>query len=127
MDTQALRNDGTDCPMKYVPKGWGSETWVCNNAEYCGKILYMNAGCHLSFHYHLLKLETFWIAKGKIRLVYGDSDDMTQAKEIILEQGMNFHVYRGLRHRLYALEDSEVIEFSTTHYDEDSVRLIPGD
>ena len=113
--------------MKFVPKGWGHELWIANSPEYCGKLLYMYAGKKLSWHYHILKDETFYIQSGKVRLVYGDTDDMTQAKEIILEKGMNFHVYRGLRHRLYALEDAEIFEFSTEHFDSDSIRVEKGD
>lgn len=117
----------TESPMKFVPKGWGHELWIANSPEYCGKLLYMYAGKKLSWHYHILKDETFYIQSGRVRLVYGDTDDITQAKEIILEKGMNFHVYRGLRHRLYALEDTEIFEFSTEHFDSDSIRVEKGD
>jgi len=114
-------------PMKHVPKGWGYELWIDNNEEYCGKLLHMIAGKKLSWHYHNLKRETFYVAKGKIRLIYGDTDDMSQAKELILTPGMNFQVPRGLRHRLYAIEDSDIYEFSTQHFDEDSIRVEKGD
>lgn len=117
----------TEAPMKFVPKGWGHELWIWNSPEYCGKLLYMAAGKKLSWHYHILKDETFYIQSGKVRLVYGDTDDMHQAKEVILEKGQNFHVYRGLRHRLYALENSEIFEFSTQHFDSDSIRVEKGD
>ena len=49
------------------------------------------------------------------------------AKEIILSKGDNFHVYTGLRHQMLALEDTELFEFSTQHFDEDSYRIIKGD
>ena len=45
----------------------------------------------------------------------------------ILEKGDNFHVYRGLRHRMEALEDTELFEFSTQHFDSDSIRITKGD
>ena len=48
-------------------------------------------------------------------------------KEIILERGDKFHVYRGLRHQMLALEDTDMFEFSTQHLDEDSNRVIKGD
>ena len=44
-----------------------------------------------------------------------------------LEKGDNFHVYRGLRHQMIALEDTELFEFSTEHMDTDSHRIMPGD
>lgn len=113
--------------IKFVPKGWGFEKWIVNNEEYCGKLLYFAKGKKCSWHYHVLKDETFYIQSGKILLKYGDSDDMAFAQEIVLERGDNFHVYRGLRHQMYALEDTELFEFSTQHFDSDSYRVEKGD
>ena len=58
---------------------------------------------------------------------YSDEDDITTAKEMVLNPGENFHVYRGLRHRMVAIEDSELFEFSTEHFDSDSYRVEKGD
>ena len=58
---------------------------------------------------------------------YSDEDDLTNAKQIILNAGDNFHIYTGLRHQMLALEDSELFEFSTQHFDSDSHRIIKGD
>ena len=52
---------------------------------------------------------------------------LDEAKDIILEPGDKFHIYRGLRHQMVAIEDSELFEFSTEHFDEDSYRVIKGD
>jgi quercetin dioxygenase-like cupin family protein len=58
---------------------------------------------------------------------YGDGDNPELANEIILEAGQNFYVYPGLRHQMLALEDSELLEFSTEHFDADSYRVKKGD
>ena len=58
---------------------------------------------------------------------YSDDDDIEEAKQKIMLPGENFHVYRGLRHQMVALEDSELFEFSTQHFDSDSHRIIKGD
>ena len=113
--------------MKFVPKGWGFEKWIVNNQEYCGKLLYFVKGKRCSWHYHILKDEVFYIQSGRILVKYSDSDDILNAKEKILTRGDNFHVYRGLRHQMIAIEDTELFEFSTTHMDEDSYRIIKGD
>ena len=60
-------------------------------------------------------------------LKYSDEDDIEQSKELILERGDKFHVYRGLRHQMFALEDTDLFEFSTQHFDNDSYRVIKGD
>lgn len=113
--------------IKFVPKGWGFEKWIVNTEEYCGKLLYFIKGKKCSWHYHKLKDETFYLQSGKIVLKYSDNDDISLAKEIILTRGDKFHIYRGLRHQMTALEDTELYEFSTQHFDEDSIRITPGD
>ena len=117
----------TSLPMKFVPKGWGFEKWIVNNEEYCGKLLYFVKGKRCSWHYHELKDEVFYIQSGKVLVKYSDGDDIENAKEIILEKGDNFHVYRGLRHQMIALQDTELFEFSTQHFDSDSHRIQKGD
>jgi quercetin dioxygenase-like cupin family protein len=52
---------------------------------------------------------------------------LSNASEVILTPGDNFHVYTGLRHQMIALEDTELFEFSTQHFDSDSYRIIKGD
>ena len=113
--------------IKFVPKGWGFEKWIVNCEEYCGKLLYFVKGKKCSWHYHKLKDETFYIQSGKIKLLYSDEDDIANALEVILFPGDKFHIYIGLRHQMEALEDTELFEFSTQHFDEDSYRLITGD
>ena len=113
--------------IKLVHKGWGFEKWIVNNEEYCGKLLYFVKGKKCSYHYHKIKDETFYVQSGKILLRYGDDDDYDNAKEIILNPGDKFHIYRGLRHQMEAIEDTEMFEFSTQHFDSDSHRVIQGD
>ena len=112
--------------IKHVPKGWGHEKWIVNKPEYCGKLLKLLEGKHTSWHYHKLKDEVLFLHSGKLQVLASDSDDITSAEEIILGPGDAFHVYRGLRHRIIALEDSELFEFSTQHFDHDSHRLLQG-
>ena len=113
--------------IKFVPKGWGFEKWIVNCEEYCGKLLYFVKGRKCSWHYHKLKDEVFYIQSGKILLRYSLDDDIALADTIILSKGDRFHIYRGLKHQMEALEDTELFEFSTQHFDEDSYRLITGD
>lgn len=113
--------------IKFVPKGWGFEKWIVNNQEYCGKLLYFVKGKRCSWHYHKLKDETFYVQSGKILLKYHHEDDIAHAHDITLKKGDKFHIYRGLRHQMLALEDTELFEFSTEHFEEDSYRVIKGD
>ena len=113
--------------INFVPKGWGFEKWFHNSEKYCGKLLYFVKGKKCSWHYHKLKDETFYLQEGKILLKYSDEDNIEESKELILERGDKFHVYRGLRHQMFALEDTDLFQFSTQHFDNDSYRVIKGD
>lgn len=117
----------TSLAINFVSKGWGFEKWIVNSKEYCGKLLYFVKGKRCSWHYHKLKDEVFYVQSGKLLVKYSDSDDLESAEQIILDKGSNFHVYRGLRHQMIALEDTELFEFSTQHFDSDSIRIIKGD
>jgi len=117
----------TSLPMKHVPKGWGWERWIVNNEEYCGKLMFFEKDKRCSWHYHVLKDEVFYLQSGLMIVKYSDGDDLESAEQIVLGPGENFHVYRGLRHQMVAIEDSELFEFSTQHFDNDSHRIIRGD
>jgi quercetin dioxygenase-like cupin family protein len=113
--------------VKFVKKGWGHEKWIVNKSEYCGKLLFFIRDKRCSWHYHKLKDEVFYLQSGKLLVKYSDEDDIDTAKELILNPGESFHVYRGLKHQMIALENSELFEFSTEHFDSDSYRIQKGD
>lgn len=108
-------------------KGWGYEVWLDNRPEYCGKILHFDKGKKCSFHYHQLKTESFAILFGKILLKYSENDNLEEAQAIILERGETFFIYPGLRHQMIGLEESEILEISTQHFETDSIRIVRGD
>ena len=108
-------------------KGWGYEKWIVNKEEYCGKLLFFEKDKKCSFHYHKIKDEVFYLQSGKLIVKYSDGDNLNKSEELIMNPGDNFHVYIGLRHQMIALEDSELFEFSTQHFEDDSYRIIKGD
>tara|TARA_R110000772_G_scaffold81312_1_gene172981 strand:+ start:154 stop:519 length:366 start_codon:yes stop_codon:yes gene_type:complete len=113
--------------INFVPKGWGFEKWIHNSEEYCGKLLYFVKNKKCSWHYHKIKDEVFYVQSGRIIVRYSNEDDLSMAEEVVLGPGDNFHVYTGLRHQMEAIEDTELFEFSTQHFDSDSYRIIKGD
>ena len=54
-------------------------------------------------------------------------DNIDNATITILNPGDKFEIPRGMRHRMCAIEDTELFEFSTTHFDSDSYRIHRGD
>ena len=71
-------------------------------------------------------LGTIIIRKMK-HFIYKVDDDMEKAKMKVLKPGDKFYVYPGLRHQMQARTDTELFEFSTQHFDEDSYRVEAGD
>ena len=112
---------------EYHPKGWGYELWIHNDEKYCGKLLFFEKGKKCSYHYHKKKTETFYLQSGKMLVKYGNIDDMSVALEKLLTPGDVFEIPIGRRHQMIALEDSELFEFSTEHFEDDSFRIEKGD
>lgn len=108
-----------------VPKGWGKEIIFVNNSEYCGKILCFEQGKRFSMHYHLLKKETWYVIKGKFILNWIETNTGTLYSEY-LNVGDIVTNERGEPHQLVALENSEILEVSSKHYDSDSYRIYKG-
>jgi mannose-6-phosphate isomerase-like protein (cupin superfamily) len=109
------------------PKGWGFEKWITNNDKYCGKLLHFDVGKRCSWHFHKMKDEVFYVNMGLILLKFGNSDEIEISESIELRKGDSFHVPPGLRHQMIALEETDLFEFSTQHFESDSYRIIKGD
>jgi quercetin dioxygenase-like cupin family protein len=109
--------------VNFVRKSWGSELWIANNELYCGKLLRFDKGKRCSLHYHVLKTESFYLRSGRLKLRLMESPDSDTVEEFILEAGECMDIPRGLVHQMVALEDSELFEFYTQHFDSDSHRL----
>jgi len=110
---------------KIVKKGWGHEIIFVNNPEYCGKILHFEKGKKFSMHFHVQKKETWYIAKGKVMFHWIDHTNGKVYSEF-LNEGDCITNERGEPHQVEALEDSDIFEVSTKHYDEDSFRIWLG-
>ncbi len=111
---------------EFVNKGWGHEIIFANNNEYCGKILCFNAGKKFSMHFHMQKKETWYVIKGRFIFSYIKTD-VGETVSQFLYQGDTITINRGEPHQLEALEDSEIFEVSTQHFDDDSFRIYKGD
>lgn len=116
-----------DKGLEFHKKGWGYEKWIVNNSMYCGKILFFEKGKKCSYHYHKIKHETFYLHSGKLQIRYGSFDDTLVSMTKILFPGDKFTIPPLLRHQMVALEDSELFEFSTEHFEDDSYRILKGD
>lgn len=120
-----LENKNSFIPAKldqlvnYVEKVWGHEEWIVNNSKYCGKKLVLKQGYSCSMHKHLIKDETFYILSGKI-LLETEYEGIKESK--LMTPGDVKHIKIGMWHRFIGVQDAEIIEFSTFHMEEDSIR-----
>ena len=88
----------TSSEIKIVPKGWGYEKWIVNTDEYCGKLLHFIKGKKCSWHYHILKDETFYLQEGKLLVKYSDKDNLDD--KLYFDQRCSQSV---VNHNLYTL------------------------
>ena len=109
---------------------WGHEEWLTNNELYCAKYLILKHGYMSSLHYHKIKDETFIIIKGEVLLEVGGPCQLgleklyKKSKKIILKVGDIYRLNPHTVHRFRAITGSAIIlEVSTHHDDEDSVKL----
>ena len=84
------------------------------------KIVEANAGEALSLQYHHMKDETIMVLSGRMQLVFFAEGEEPKSRELGPREP--FHVTPGLRHRMIAIEDTDVVEVSTPELD-DVVRL----
>lgn len=114
-------------PVRIVPKGWGREVWIVNGDLYCGKILEIRKGKRCSLHYHRIKTESFFLRSGRLLVRIKETPESPAVEEFELAAGECMDIPIGLVHQMEALEDAELYEFSTQHFDSDSHRIANGD
>jgi mannose-6-phosphate isomerase-like protein (cupin superfamily) len=109
-------------PQEIVEKTWGSEVVIINSPLYCGKILKFRAGYTGSFHFHLKKTETWYISNGRILLSWPDPATGKVYTELMRVGDVVTH-RPGEAHIVEAIEDCDIFEISTQHFDEDTYRI----
>jgi mannose-6-phosphate isomerase len=116
--------DGLDAwefePRK-VEKPWGHELIWAESEQYVGKLLFVKAGESLSLQFHRVKDESWLVQDGRAKLELGSAGDAVLGVEVV-GPGATFRFRPGTVHRVTALEDTTIIEVSTTELD-DVIRL----
>ena len=109
-----------------VEKGWGHETIIVNNDLYCGKILHFLKGAKFSMHFHMKKTETWYVASGSFTFLWINTENADIIEEK-LQPGDTITNNVGDPHQIICLEEGDIYEVSTTHFDSDSYRVKKGD
>lgn len=106
--------------VKKVEKPWGYELIWARTPIYGGKIIHINASHQVSFQYHVNKDETICMYSGLAKLLV--EDDFGNMIIIELKPGQSYRIVPNRKHRLQAIEDSDILEATSAHYD-DIVRI----
>ena len=114
---------------RYVPKAWGFEEILVAHPLYTLKRLTVLPGFRCSLHYHRLKVETFLVVSGTLRLeiqsVTPEGEPLEKLRPEVLRPGQQFTLETCIAHRFYAAthEPCVFLEVSTQDIAEDSYRL----
>jgi len=115
-------------PYRLVSKVWGSERWLANGPAYCGKVLMIDPGAKTSIHYHQRKVETLFLATGRVAIYLG-GDAFPRAGDgldpiFCLEPGDCVTIQPYQRHGFHNVGETPAVlfEVSTQHFEDDSVR-----
>jgi len=104
---------------RIVDKPWGYEIIWAQTTRYVGKVLHINKGESLSYQYHVVKDETIRLLSGALAM---DIEIDGEQLKLELSPGECLHIVPGMKHRMIAIEDCDVLEVSTPELD-DVVRL----
>ena len=104
-----------------VDKPWGYELIWAQTETYVGKVLFVRAGESLSLQFHREKDESWLVQSGRAKLELGAAGESVLKEEVVIA-GAAFHYRPGTVHRVTAIEDTTILEVSTTQLD-DVVRL----
>jgi len=109
-----------DSKIERVEKPWGYELIWAKTEKYAAKILHIEKGRRLSYQYHQKKDEAMFVISGKLLVeLEREGGEKTLSH---LNSGECLHLPALTRHRLTALETSDIFEVSTPELD-DVVRL----
>ncbi|MGH7852320.1 MAG: cupin domain-containing protein [Candidatus Binatia bacterium] len=105
---------------KIVEKPWGYEIIWAHTERYVGKVLHINKGESLSYQYHVVKDETIRLLTGVLEMDVERAGE--EPRKLRLAPGECLHIVPGMKHRMIAVEDCDVLEVSTPELD-DVIRL----
>jgi mannose-6-phosphate isomerase-like protein (cupin superfamily) len=88
--------------------------------RYLGKLIHVNRGEALSLQYHERKDECQYVVAGCVDIEIGGPDGVLTTHR--MRVGDTIHIRPGTRHRITAVEDTDIFEVSTPEV-EDVVRL----
>lgn len=98
--------------VKRVEKPWGYELiYTREELPYTGKVMHINEGKRQSLQIHDQKQETYLLLFGSGGVIVENNSGEMETIEFEKEKGYTTLV--GQKHRLFAITDCDILEFST--------------
>ena len=107
-------------PVKHIDKPWGFEDLMDLTDRYAVKVIGFNKGARCSLQKHVNKCETIYVLSGKVMVEEDNANH--ELEEHVYLPGQFYTQRPGFAHRVNALEDSQILEFSTPELD-DVIRI----
>jgi len=101
---------------RVISKPWGHEELWAATDTYVGKLLFIRSGHRLSLQHHEVKEETLRVLSGLIHADVGPTP--TELTRLTLRPGDRLHIPPRTIHRFSAVEDTVLLEVSTTELDD---------
>jgi oxalate decarboxylase/phosphoglucose isomerase-like protein (cupin superfamily) len=117
---RTIRDDVRPVGEVRIEKPWGYELHWAITDRYMGKLIHIRAGEALSLQYHERKDESILVLAGLLDLELQDASGEMETHRVAA--GVTARVRPRRRHRFVAVEDTDLIEVSSTEID-DVVRL----
>ncbi len=99
-------------------KGELAKISVNSQINYIAYLDYKTGNCIRGNHYHLIKNESLYLCKGKIKGFFKSINDDIISEELI-EEGTLIQISPGCIHAFEPVEDGYAIEFSPDPFDEE--------
>jgi len=98
--------------VKRIEKPWGYELiFTSEDLPYTGKLMHLNVGTRQSLQIHDKKVETYYLGSGRGGVIIENSKG--EMEEVEFEKGKGYTTMIGQKHRIFAITDCDILEFST--------------
>lgn len=98
--------------VKRIEKPWGYELiFTPEGLPYTGKLMHLDARTRQSLQIHDKKVETYYLGSGRGGVIIENSKG--EMEEIEFEKGKGYTTHVGQKHRIFAITDCDILEFST--------------
>jgi D-lyxose ketol-isomerase len=101
------------------------EYWIANEkaAGYCGKYLFVFDGQTCPMHRHKVKMETFFVVQGQLRIIYDGRELILGPGGVLPVQPWHYHSFTGHHGPALLLEVSQPCEVDDNYFENQAIPI----